>query len=336
MKRITLLICLLCTSVFYFGQVRPVNKNTLASTYSQVEIKQSLRDLIDKEKKESYFSDDFFNNYLSQILQNKQYSAKEKVQLFYLMQKKLGYAFVGVNYLPPKQNYYIFHLSKMLVLQKTMDAIVDAKQDANLFLDLVDAKNVDPIVSSNALLLATLIDKSKTAVVLRKLADGESILKSKYPTIINHYVCLSASLINDSIVMKKIKANIFAFKQECMIEDAFCAYYAKPAPLSVIKDYVMAEADPVNDLAVQTAMCVLFTKISDNAFQQNVRNLSQKAKEPWKKELLEKMANAQIPFNYQLTTADQLATKVWDKIQVSNYSDGLLISNGDLLEFDPN
>src|SRR4051812_13727466 len=100
-------------TVSALAQGRNINKLTLETTYSYNEIHKSLRDLVDNVKRENYFSDAFFNGMLKKILLDKQFTAKEKVQLFYLMQKKLGFAFVGVNYLPPKQNYYIFHMGKV-------------------------------------------------------------------------------------------------------------------------------------------------------------------------------------------------------------------------------
>src|SRR4051812_30774107 len=102
LTKLSLIVCLLTISIGeLIAQGRDINKLTLETTYSYSEIHASLRDLIDKHKREDYFKDEFFNSMLVKILRDKQFTAKEKVQLFYLMQKKLGYAFVGVNYLPP-------------------------------------------------------------------------------------------------------------------------------------------------------------------------------------------------------------------------------------------
>jgi hypothetical protein len=320
-----------------YCQGRNINKLTLETTYSYSEIHKSLRDLVDNVKKEDFFKDEFFNNMLMKILQDKQFTYKEKVQLFYLMQKKLGYAFVGINYLPPKQNYFIFHLSKIQVLERTKNDLKALKLDPSMYILMADShKTNDPIIASNALLIAALINTDKTLIKLRQASETQNIIKSKNPVIYNHYLCLSSALVQDSIVTRNLKKNIFEFKEEGMIEDAICAFYSKPNPVGPIKEILIKEKNPNNDLVILTAICALHTKISENSFQQAVKNLSNFMSEKWKVDLLTKVADGAIPFNYPLTKADQLAAKVWDFVQVTYYNDGALISNNTLLEFDPN
>ena len=320
-----------------FSQPRNVNKITLETTYSYTDIHKSLRDMVDAVKKESYFKDEFFNSMLKKILLDKQFTAKEKVQLFYLMQKKLGYAFVGVNYLPPEQNYFIFHLSKTQVLQRTKTDLAPAKIDAGIFLMMADShKTNDPVMASNALLLATLLNTDKALPKLRSNSDGQNVLRSKNPGIYNHYLCLSASLVQDSIVSGNLRKNLSLFKEEGMLEDVLCALYSKPYPVAPIKEFITQEKNPANDLAILTAICALQTKVSEVSFQQGLKNIANNLQEPWKKELLTKVIENKIPFNYSVTKPQQLAAKVWDQVQVSYYSDGTLISNKTLLEFDPN
>ena len=93
MKNITLIFLFLLLSIKSYSQGRPINKLTLETTYSYVEIHKSLRDLIEQADKSSYFDDAFFNSLLKKIILDKQFTDEEKVQLFYLMQKKLGFAF---------------------------------------------------------------------------------------------------------------------------------------------------------------------------------------------------------------------------------------------------
>lgn len=309
----------------------------MQTTYSQVDISKPLRDLIDQQKREDFFNDDYFNTFLRDVIEDKSHSGQEKVQLFYLMLKKVGYAFVGVNYLPPKQNYYVFHLTKIAVLEKTMNFLQASKIDVTPFLALTDEfKTNDPVISSNALLLAMLINPEKTTKTLYKMTLASTIQRSKNPVIINHYACLAASLASDTVVTANLKANLFALKKEAMLEDVICALYSKQAPLSTIKEYILKETNEMNDLAIQTALCVLQTKISPAAFPQNVKSISAAATEPWKKQVLDDVFSNKYPYTYLLTADDKVTNKAWDGVQMSVYLDGTLISNNTLLEFDPN
>src|SRR4051812_10813530 len=84
-----------------FSQNKTCDKGAINKSYSHASIYGALTTLIDKPSKANYFGDDFFNDLLQKIVLDKKFSDKEKVQLFYLMQKKIGYAFSGVAYLAP-------------------------------------------------------------------------------------------------------------------------------------------------------------------------------------------------------------------------------------------
>jgi len=337
MIRIFIIAILTLYASFCAGQGRNINKLTLETTYSYAEIHKALRDLVDANPHEAYFDDDFFNGSLKKILLDKQFTDKEKDQLFYLMQKKLGYAFVGVNYLPPKQNYFIFHQSKIHVFQKTKEALSVLKMNPGIFLALAEShKTNDPIISANALLLATLLNTDVVAQKLRSYSKGETIMNSKNPSIFNHYLCLSASLVQDSVITANLRQNLSFFKQEAFLEDVFCALYSKINFVTSIKEYILREKNPSNDLAIQTALCALAAKVPIASYRESVKSLINASQEPWKTQLLSKMLDNKIPYNYSISSAENLVPKAWDYVQISIYNDGALISNNTLLEFDPN
>jgi len=338
MKNIIVLSLVFFLNLSLFSQGRNINKLTLETTYSYVEIHKSLRDLVDAGRREAYFNDEFFNEMLKKVLLDQQFSAKEKVQIFYLMQKKIGYAFVGVSYIPPKQNYFVFHLGKAQVMKKTKDQLSSLNLDPGIYIDIADLHQTnDPIISSNALLLATLLNSEKTVPKLQKYSESNTIFNSKNPSIFNHYLCLCASIINDTLVQSNLEKNLLLFKQEGMIEDVFCALYSKPGtPVVNIKNYILSEKNPENDLAIQTGLCALYNKVSENAFNQVVKSTLKSVKEPWKKTILNDIAENKILFNYSLSSEMLVVPKAWDYVQLSIYNDGTLISNNTLLEFDPN
>ena len=333
----TVLILFSTLSLNLFCQVRNINKLTLETTYSWVEIHQSLRDLIDKADRSSYFDDDFFNSTLKKIIQDKQFSDKEKVQLFYLMQKKLGFAFVGLNYLPPKQNYFMFHTGEAITWDKTCSTLKDLNYNIRNFMTLVDSNlKRDAILSSNALLLATLLNPDSAAKKLEYYSQAEIILQSKNPDIFNHYICQSTAVKQSPVIVANLVKNIMTFKTETFIEDAFCALYAKNNPVRTIKTYILQEQNPENELAIQTALCALEAKVPAATFEKSVKSLVSESKEKWKKDLCKAIAASKIPFNYNLANKEQIVTKTWEGVTLSIYKDGVLLSNGALLEFDPN
>ncbi|WP_317898983.1 hypothetical protein [Aurantibacillus circumpalustris] len=333
------LVLFFCFAAFskYICQVRPINKLTLETTYSYTEIDKKLRDVIDEADKPSYFDDAFFNSLLKRIVSDKQYSDKEKTQLFYLMHKKLGFAFVGVNYLPPKQNYFTFFLGEVITLQKTAFLLRSLNYNVNELLVIVDSTaKRDAVIASNALLLATVLNPKAVLEKLHKYSLGEEIQSVKHPDIFNHYVCLSAAISQDTIITANLISNILGFKTEAQIEDALCALYAKNNPVSTIKDYIMGENNPENNLAIQTALCALAVKVPEATFEKSVKSFAKEASEKWKKDLFKDLASNKTPFNYSISDPEQIVTKKWEGIVLSFYTDGGLISNGNLLEFDPN
>ncbi|PBQ31981.1 hypothetical protein CNR22_09430 [Sphingobacteriaceae bacterium] len=320
-----------------FSQGRNINKLTLETTYSQVEIHKSLRDLITQAEKSSYFDDAFFNGLLKKIMLDKQFSAKEKVQLFYLMQKQLGFAFVGVNYLPPKQTYFNFFSGEVLTWQKTRLSLRELKYDPAELLALLDSNwKSDPIVASNALLLSTLLNSEATAKALQQYSNYEVILQAKNPDILNHYLCLSAAVKQDTIVTANLAKNALRFTSENYIEDALCALYSKNNSVITIKTYILQEANSQNDLSIQTALAALYSKVPPATFGKSVQSFIEESKDKWKKELLKNILANKIPFNYSLANKEQIVTKTWEGVTLSLYNDGALISNGTLLEFDEN
>lgn len=337
MKKIGILFLLFSLWLNVLSQGRPINKLTLETTYSYVEIHKTLRDLVDQADKSSYFDDTFFNTLLRKIVIDKQFSEKEKTQLFYLMQKNLGFAFVGINYLPPKQNYFNFFMGQAVTWQKTRSALKDLNYNISGLLLLVDSmRTKDIIVASNALLLACILNGDSAAKKLEYYIQEDVIMQCKNPDIFNHYVCMSASVKPNEAITQGLIKNIMNFKAEAFIEDAICALYTRNNPVGTIKEYVLKEQNPQNDLAIQTALCALYSKVPPATFEKSVKSFAGETKDKWKKDLCKNMAANNVPYNYSLTNKELIIPKKWEGVTLSLYTDGALISNGVLMEFDPN
>jgi hypothetical protein len=301
------------------------------------EIKKPLRDFIESFDKESFFKDDFFNDLLRKIVQDKKYSEKEKAQLFYLMEKKVGYSFVGLEYLPPMQSYFTYHTGKTFIQQYTAKSLKDLNYNITGLLSVVDSSRAkDAVLAGNALLLATILNGNNVAKKLEYYTLAETINACAHPDIFNHYACMSASISQNSVVTANLTKNLMTFRQCGMIEDVLCAIYSKDNFVSSMKVYILNEKNPNNDLAIETALCALAAKVPAASHEKSIRSLIASAREPWKTELCQKLVDGKIPFNYRLTSKDQLVNKTWDGVTVSVYADGTMVLNGKLMEFDPN
>jgi hypothetical protein len=309
----------------------------LAKTYSYRTIHKSLIETIDLPGKEAYFDDGFFNSTLKKMVNNKAFTEKEKVQMFFLMQKKIGFGFIGSEYIPPKQNYFTYHVGKIYTYQKTKLNLKDLRYDVKSLLAIVDSNlTKDGILASNALFLATLVNTDSVLKKLHYYSRGDIILGAKNPEIFNHYVCMAASLVQDTVVVNNLENNLQIFENGAFKEDVLCAIYSRNNGLGLIRQYILNEKNPLNELAIQTAICVVYNKLPAEAAQKNLRNLQEEVPEKWKADIIKSTLANKVPFNYKISSADLLVTKIWSGVNLVQYNNGTLIINGDISEFDPN
>jgi hypothetical protein len=337
MKKIFIVILLIAFWTASVGQDKKISKTVLEKTYTIENIHQSLRNLITQTEKTLYFEDDFFNNLLKKIITDPQFTDREKVLLFYLMQKQIGYAFAGVDYLPPELSYFRHHKGKVIVYDKTRAALKGINIDPKRFLLLTDSNiTSDPLLSSNALLLAFLINGEAIINKLEYYTWGEVIKRSANPDIFNHYVCIAASIFQNPAIVNNLTLNLKTFKEEELLEDVICALYSKNNPVTSIKEYVLSEKKQTNELAILTALCALYENVPEASFKISLRSLISETNEKWKIELCKKVLHNKIPYNYSLTNKEQLVLKVWNGVSATVYNDGVYILNDKITEFDPN
>lgn len=318
-------------------QAKTCGKSATEKAYSYTVIYGGIKALIDKPLAANFFKDDYFNDLLRNIVLDKKFSDKEKVQMFYLMQKKIGYAFSGVSYLPPEQNYFNNHQGKVYTYQKTLSALKGIDYNAAAFFRIAETyRTTDAILASNALLLGTLISPDSAVKKLEFFTRDNVIKEAKNPNVFNHYVCLSASLVQDSIVVKNLLKDLESFTSNEWIEDVLCTLYSKSNPLAQIKTYIQNEKNEKNGLAIQTALSILYTKLSEATYDGVVQRIHKSLTEKWKKDIVASIMDRKYPYNYSLASPTKIVTKVWEGVSVQPCPDGLLIVNGTLTEFDAN
>ena len=327
----------LVLSINLSAQVRPINKNTLNSTYSVKQIPASITAIIDATVRAEYFKDDFFNTTLSSFISSTNFSVREKVWLFYLMQKKIGYGFAGVEYLPPDLNYFDFMSGKIKLYITTKQALSRLKGDPKPFIALGDSLiHSDILLASNAYLLAQLIDSKSTNAHLAQLITATKFTTHKNSFIINHYLCLALAIAQDDKNTDVLKKCLDTYTHPEMIEDVLCALYTRQAPVALIRKYVLKETDPKNEVAIQTALCALAAKVPEASFKESLTSLQKEVKEEWKKKIIERaLTNGEVQI-YMLTKKDQVVIKIWKGVEFTEYTDGHFVFVNGLMEFDPN
>lgn len=319
------------------AQVRPANKLTVQKTYYMTQISEAVREYVDKHEKTAYFNDAFFNERLKEVVLNKNFSDKEKAQIFYLMQKKIGFSFVGMDYIPPAQSYFTHHAGKLVLMQATKKSLKDLNYNVHGLLQLADSNlKKDNVLAGSALLLASLLNTDKVTKKLETYTKPTVVLSAKNPEIFNHYVCMSASISQNSVVASNLNQSLLTFKREGMLEDVFCALYSRDNFVSIMKHYILAEKNPENDLSIQTALCALAAKVPVASYKKSIETLIAESKEEWKTKLCKDLLDNKIPYGYSLSNAEGFVNKLWDGVTETQYADGNMILNGTLLEFDPN
>ncbi|MBX3162856.1 MAG: hypothetical protein KF900_00085 [Bacteroidetes bacterium] len=338
MQKFSFLILGFAFLVKGFSQtVKPCDKEVLNKTYTYANIDGILRNIISKVPQEKLFGDDYFNNLLKTIVDDRKLSEKEKVQLFYLMQKKIGFAFSGVAFIPPKQNYFMNHSGRVYTFQKTHAVLTTINAKAQVYLDIAETqRSSDALLAGNALLLATLISPETSAKKLRTYTKETVIKQSKNANVFNHYVCMSASLVQDSVIVKNLIANLEKSASAEMKEDWLCALYSKINPLITLQKYILGEKDKRNALAIQTALCIIYDKVPETSYATSLKSILNAIpeKEEWKQELLKNVWSKKYPYNYSLANNEKLISKIWEGVSVQQCSEGYLITNGALTEID--
>lgn len=319
------------------AQVRPINKNTLNNTYTVKQIPAGLVATIDATVRAEYFKDDFYNTTLSGILSNSKYTTREKTWLFYLMQKRIGYGFVGVEYLPPDLNYYDFMSGKIKVYTATRQSLAAIKGDPKPFIALGDSlMATDVVLAGNAYLLAQLLDSKTTNHHLTQLLASGKLLTNKFGFVLNHYVCIALAIAQDDKNADVLKKCLDTYSHPEMIEDVFCALYSRQAPVALIRKYILREVDPKNEVAIQTALCALAAKVPEASFKESLTSLSKEVKEEWKKKIIERALNNGEIQLYMLTKKDQVVIKIWKGVEFTEYTDGHFVFINGFMEFDAN
>lgn len=330
MKKIFLLIL----SLLLVTITKADNCKDSPEAYTNKNISKKIKQLVNKNPRQKYLKDSFFNSFLYDVLTNKKLTEAEKVQAFYLMQKNIGYAFGGVGFLPPKNNYYSTFMNMPGAYDKTIEFLKDKHYDIKPLLELVDTNyKSDVLLASSAMLLATLANPKKAEPALVNYTNYDFIAATQVPFIFNHYVCVCACFVQNQQIVVNLTANLYLLDSEEAEEDALCGIYSKANSFSIVDEYLKKISNSSKKLAFESGLNIIYSSFGAEKYKEVLRTTIATTNMPWKKELCQNIVDGKIRYDYNIASLDQMMVKVWDGVRLTLCEDGILINNNGLIEF---
>jgi hypothetical protein len=255
-------------------------------------------------------------------------SPGSKADAFALMQERIGWLFVGTARLFPKLGYFqtqTLILSTYLEYQQKMPRGLEVGP-------LVDfakkARGEHPLRSSNALLLATILNRSAACEAVKAAIDAKQIASAQVPAIDLHNVSLAAALTYDPDLVAKAVSLLPEIDSEESREDLLIAtgIYRQDKLREAVEAFVRKRFPASFDNSVQTALMVLAHAGPPDQFRAFYKSLGTD------KESIEKLSRFwDSGFRDRLQSDDpaKQPLKIWDGFTVNLERDGAWVTYGD-------
>ncbi|MCK5707541.1 MAG: hypothetical protein KAI43_07785 [Candidatus Aureabacteria bacterium] len=282
------------------------------------------QNIVDKFPVNDLIKDAYFINRLKQIINSSVLNDDEKVDAFYLMLKKIKWSFSGIVIIPPRSNYFNTYkgfIGTYFYYQKELKKL-NYNVSKMLFIAKKDYKT-NVVHSSNALLLAALLDPKTTKKQIEVFLKYETIMNAQVPDILLHHVCLASVLTKDLKTVSQLANFLNKDLTEEGSEDVLCTmgiFTSKTfinRTIRFLKNFENME----HDLTAETAMVILRKRLDENDFQK----------------IMAKLLNTNIKLKkiYEALRNNKFITirkmdeknfyKSWDDFDIVIYEDGMLI-----------
>lgn len=237
-----------------------------------------------------------------------------KADAFTLMQERIGWLFVGAARLFPGCGYaqtVAMTLSTYFQYQQKMpDGL-----DVGPLLDLARTSRADhPLRASNALLLATILNRKASKEAVEKAIDAEAIAKAPVPAIDLHNLAFAAALTADPKVVGRVLSLLPTMKSEESREDvmAVTGIYKVDELRDPIEAFVRRSFPASFDQSVQTAVCVLAHAGPPDHFRTFYKSLGDLTKDEADIETLRRFWDSGFRDRLQSDDPAQSPLKIWD------------------------
>jgi hypothetical protein len=278
--------------------------------------------------------DDVFVKALKELAGTK-LSPEAKADAFALMQERIGWLFVGAARLFPKYGYAQSVAMILSTYFKYQDAL-PAGLDVAPLLELSRTARVQhPLRSSNALLLATILNHKAAKDVVSKAIDAEAIKKAPVPAIDLHNLCLAAPLVRDPAVVSKLMDLLPGIDSEESREDVIAAtsIFEDDTLRDKVEQFVRRRFPGSFDNSDQTALIVLANVSPRDHFRTFYKSLGDLTKD--KKDVARLSEFWNSGFRDRLTSDDPAKTplKIWDGFNFTVGEGGGTITDGKSLRY---
>jgi len=215
--------------------------------------------------------DEAFLEVLSRVLKDPAWTPIERVDAFYLMQRKIGLGFTGWVSLPPHWGYHHVFWERVRVFEAYRDVLAGLEIDGELYVEVARSSYRDhPVRMGHALLLTALLDRDSTQKVLDILTNPKRLVSSPVPPIAMHYLALSAAVSGERPRVEALGTLLAEVPLEESREDLILAMgYRKTSQevLTMLETHITRTAQTGFDLSTGAALIVMHRQLDADAYE---------------------------------------------------------------------
>jgi hypothetical protein len=279
-------------------------------------------------------TDEVFVKALVELAESKM-AAEVKADAFALMQERIGWLFVGAARVFPKQSYaqtIAMILTTFFKYQQKMPP--DLKVEPLLELAR-KARDKHPLRSSNALLLATILNPKAAKETVRKAIDWQAIEKASVPAIDLHNLSLSAALALEPDIVGSLVSLLPKIESEESREDviAVTSIYQNDKLRGLVEEFVRQHFPGLIDNSITTALIVLAHAGPPDHFREFYKSLGELTKDKKDIEWLRKFWDDGFRDPLQSDPEKGSALKLWDGFTFKLENDGGMINSGESFRY---
>jgi hypothetical protein len=284
-----------------------------------------------KHTREELSRDDVFVAVL-QDLAKSDLSPRSKADAFALMQERIGWLFAGTARLFPNLGYFqtqTMILSTYFGYQQKMPPEFEV---GPLLAFAKESRGNHPLRSSNALLLAIILNRAAAHDAVIKAIDAKLISSAMVPAIDLHNLSMAAALTGDPKVVARAVALLPGIESEESREDLLAAtgIYRNDELREAVEKFLRERFPASFDNSVQTALMVLAHAGPADHFREFYKSLG---KDPDGIDKLRKFWDSGFRDPLQSDDPKRKSLKTWDGFTVNLEKEGAWITFGDSFRY---